>query len=271
MNKLISTLVITVLLLTTAIIIATKPPLHKQVMVVSSEFTFIEEQAEQQSVPQTPIVVQPAKVEVKQQVVEQKQTVTTPQQVKPKVQSQPKQQTAKVVQQQKSEPKVVKQSTVSSQQKVVKQVAETKAPATPVVKPKEQSPVVKETVPTTPKQLTEQEEIIVWNQWRSNLQNRVMSDTKISAPVGTVFKFSFTVDKFRNISNIKVWSTNDAYTNLAVNLIKPVLQSYQGKQILEFPQGTKRVITNVTGNFVIAHTMGYSSASDYSDYEKVKK
>lgn len=38
--------------------------------------------------------------------------------------------------------------------------------------------------------LTEQEEIIVWNIWRSNLQNQIMRDTQIAAPLGTAFKFS---------------------------------------------------------------------------------
>lgn len=119
-------------------------------------------------------------------------------------------------------------------------------------------------------QLSEQEEIIAWNRWRSNLQNQVMKDAPVRAPIGTVFKFSFTVDKKGNMSNIKVWSENPNYTNLGITVIKPVLVGYAHKPILEFPQGTKRNITNVRGGYVISTKTKYSRPDDYSDYEKVK-
>ncbi len=119
--------------------------------------------------------------------------------------------------------------------------------------------------------LTEQEEIIAWNRWRSRLQNQVMRDTKIAAPLGTQFKFSFTVDKFGNMSNVKVWSTTPAYTSMAVRAIKPVLMSYRNQPILDFPQGTKRVITNVNGGFVISRRTEYSTPADYHDYERVRR
>ena len=119
--------------------------------------------------------------------------------------------------------------------------------------------------------LTEQEEIIAWNHWRSRLQNQVMMDSKISAPLGTQFKFTFTVDKYGNMSNIKVWSTNPAYSDLAVRVIKPVLMNYRNKPILNFPYGTQRIITNVEGGFVISRVSRYSSPSDYNDYEHVKR
>lgn len=123
---------------------------------------------------------------------------------------------------------------------------------------------------TAQRVLTEHEETIVWNKWRSDLQNKVMKDTNIGAPRGTGFRFSFTVDKYGNMSNINVWSTNPVYTDLAVRVIKPVLQSYQHQPILKFPAGTKRTITNVTGGFVMAGYTQYSKPSDYSDVEKVK-
>jgi hypothetical protein len=120
-------------------------------------------------------------------------------------------------------------------------------------------------------ELTEQEEIIAWNKWRSDLQNKVMKESKVVAPLGTQFKFSFTVDKYGNMSNIKVWSTNPSYTSQAVRVIKPVLANCQHKPILNFPQGTKRIITNVNGGFIISRVTEYSKPSDYSDYEKVKR
>ena len=139
------------------------------------------------------------------------------------------------------------------------------------VKPQNSETNIKTDPEPVPKTLTEQEEIIAWNRWRSNLQNQVMKDSQLRAPLGTVFKFSFTVDKYGNMSNIKVWSTNPSYTGLAVSVIKPVLSSYQHKSILNFPLGTKRVITNVVGGFIISTKTIYSSPSDYSDYETVKK
>ncbi len=119
--------------------------------------------------------------------------------------------------------------------------------------------------------LTEEEEIIAWNKWRSDLQNKLMKESKMSAPIGTSFEFSFTVDKFGNISNLKTWSSNPSYTPLAVNIIKPLLLSYQKTTILKFPDGSKRVITNVNGGFTMARSSRYSSPSDYNDYERVIK
>lgn len=56
--------------------------------------------------------------------------------------------------------------------------------------------VVKEVaqVPSQIKTVSEEEkarqEVILWNQWRSNLQNKIMSDVKLPImPEGTIFKF----------------------------------------------------------------------------------
>lgn len=177
-------------------------------------------------------------------------------------------------------PKPVVQPTkpiVQPNKPVVQPAKPVTQPAKPVTKkqqePKQPAKVVQDVKPqeNKPHQLTEQEEIIAWNRWRSNLQNQVMKDAPMRAPLGTVFKFSFTVDKYGNMSNIKVWSENPNYTDLAVRVIKPVLTGYAHKPILNFPEGTKRVITNVTGGYVISTRTKYSSPSDYSDYEKVKR
>ena len=118
--------------------------------------------------------------------------------------------------------------------------------------------------------LTEQEEIIVWNIWRSNLQNQIMRDTQISAPLGTTFKFSFTVDKRGRISNLKTWALPSDYNSIAINYLKPLILSYQEQPILNFPSRTKRVITNVTGGFVISTQDKFSTPGDFSDIEKIK-
>jgi len=154
---------------------------------------------------------------------------------------------------QKSEPKVVNNTEKSKVVSPVEKISE--------------KPVTKPAV----KVLTEEEEIIAWNKWRSDLQNKLMRDSKIAAPIGTSFEFSFTVDKFGTISNLKTWSSNPSYTPLAVRVIKPLLLSYQKTAILNFPTGSKRVITNVNGGFTMARSSRYSSPSDYNDYERVTK
>lgn len=159
--------------------------------------------------------------------------------------------------QQKTETRTVKKETTETETETKIQPQQKE-----VVQPPLQQPQIK--------QLTEQEEIIVWNRWRSNLQNKVMRDVKIDAPLGTRFRFSFTVDRYGQISNLKVWSDNPEYTSLAVRQIKPLLLSYQGQPILNFPQGTKRIVTNVTGGFVLATFDKYSKPSDYSDVERIK-
>lgn len=235
------------LVLITLLISTQRPNLHKQAMFSDEYHEFVEEELPQanlaissvQDVPKQTIKVVPAQAPKKPQTINK---------VEPKKQVQ--------------KPVVQKQSPVVEQkpQKVEQ----------PKVKEQEVE-VVEHQEPTTSKKLTEQEEIIAWNKWRSNLQNQIMKDAPIRAPLGTGFKFSFTVDKYGNLSNIKVWSTNPAYTDLAVRVIKPVLNSYSHKPILNFPEGTNRVITNVNGGYVISTRTEYSKPSDYSDYEKVKR
>lgn len=129
-----------------------------------------------------------------------------------------------------------------------------------------------EKIPPAQRPLTEQEEIIVWNTWRSNLQNRIMHDTQISAPIGTTFKFSFTVDKKGRISNLRTWAIPESYNPMAINYLKPLILKYMetNDSILNFPARTKRVITNVTGGFVISTQDRFSTPNDFSDIEKIK-
>ena len=115
----------------------------------------------------------------------------------------------------------------------------------------------------------EQLEIIAWNKWRSDLQNQLMKDSKIAAPIGTTFYYTFTVDKNGNISNVKTWSNNPSYTQMAVNKIKPILLGYQKTHIVVFPAKSKRIITNVEGSFTMSYSNRYSTPADYNDYERV--
>ena len=117
----------------------------------------------------------------------------------------------------------------------------------------------------------EQEELILWNKWRSDLQNRIMSDVKLPiVKQGTIFKFSFDVDKYGKITNISTWSTDPNYTPYAIQYIAPVIRSYQGRDFMNFPAGSNRVTTTVSGAWKISDKMTYSSPSDYTDVEKIR-
>ena len=123
-----------------------------------------------------------------------------------------------------------------------------------------------------PKVLTAQEEEIAWNKWRSNIQNRVMKDSRLpNMPLGTVFKFSFTVDKYGKVTNVKTWSTDARYTPYAIQYIAPTIRGFQGHSILNFPAGSNRVITDVTGTWRIATSATYSTPNDFNDIEKVTR
>ena len=139
-----------------------------------------------------------------------------------------------------------------------------------------QSPVQvtkQQTAAPQPKVLTAQEEEIAWNKWRSRLQNQIMKDSKLpTVPDGTIFKFSFTVDKYGKVTNVKTYSVNPAYTPYAIQYIAPVIRGYQGHSILTFPTGSSRTITDVTGSWkVTSGAAKYSSPHDYNDIEKVTR
>ncbi len=139
-----------------------------------------------------------------------------------------------------------------------------------------QSPVQvtkQQTAAPQPKVLTAQEEEIAWNKWRSRLQNQIMKDSKLpTVPDGTIFKFSFTVDKFGKVTNVKTYSANPAYTPYAIQYIAPVIRGYQGHSILTFPTGSSRTITDVMGSWkVTSGAAKYSTPHDYNDIERVTR
>ncbi len=276
MNKFLN--IIILLIIVTGLVCLTKPQLHRQMMIVGSEYVFVDEESleqikekvepqlkqiqkngfskNQQKIQQTG--KQTAQRKTAQKTVRSAKKIEKQNEIKPTQIKQTKQNEIKEIK--KDEPKKVEEKPINEEKNV-------EPPSLKKENPEQKAePIVSQI-----KELTEEEEIIAWNKWRSDLQNQVMKDTNISAPIGVIFKFSFTVDKFGNMSNIKVWSQTAGYSDIAVNAIKPVLMSYQRQPILTFPQGTKRVITNVAGGFVMAETTGYSSPSDYSDYERIKR
>lgn len=276
------TFLIVLFLIATVGIVLTKPTIHKAAMLENTNFTLeslntpqvvvksdfkellppSEKQIVTKDVPvkqvQVPTQAQTVK-NIQQPVQKTVQTVKT-QTVEPKKNVQP-QVVDRIVKHLEEQPKDIEIQKPPKQEIVEKPVSLlTQEPPKIITKPV--------TINTTP--LTEKEEIIAWNKWRSDLQNQVMKDSRINAPVGTTFHFSCTVDKFGNISNINTWSDNDYYTPLAKRVIKPVLSSYQNLQILKFPERTKRTITNVTGSFTMSYSNRFSTPADYSDYERIK-
>lgn len=155
-----------------------------------------------------------------------------------------------------------------------KTTTQTKTVETPKTPTQTQTKTV-QTTPTQPKSssnpyMTEEEEIIAWNVWRSNIQNQIMKDSNIDfAPYGTVFTFTFIVDKFGNVSNIKVECSHPSFMDVARNNVKPAISNLQKKPILNFPRGTKRTSTVVQGMFLIGTQTRYSTPDNYSDYERV--
>ncbi len=296
-------------IISTVCICVMKPQMHKSVMVYNSDYIVTpkpEVTVEEKNIPV--LVQEPEVKQVKTNVVNNIEVQTYQQPVSQTVQvTQTKQPVKNVVTQTKSAPvRVVtptttKQETNNYQQLIdrVKNNA-TNQITTQNVQTTTQ-PVVQQTV-TTPKvttqpkisttvvtpsattqntqtttkpkirQLTAAEEEIAWNKWRSNLTNQIMRDVRLpNLPNGTVFRFTFDVDKYGKVSNVQTWSDNSTYTPYAIQYVAPVIRSYQGKSILNFPEGSNRVSTQAKGAWKISSTAKLSSPSDYNDIEKITK
>ena len=312
MNKLIISLIVIFILLTTVILVV-KPSLHKPLTFapqntivesipqkasdtdVETQIVHVQQTQEEQGIQlaqqQDKLTQQNVKVsQIPQQIVEQKSIFQNfPSQVVNKniktkavksqtqVQQRPKYELPKSIQDivnGKHPQNQEVEKIVQSQKPPVQQTSHQK----PTTQPQQQ--IQQKPKPTQVQQkpqqvqnnapLTEAEEVIVWNKWRSDLQNKVMRDSRIAAPRGTVFRFSFTVNKFGQMSNLKIWSDTPGYTNYAIQALKPLLLSYQGKPILNFPARTKRITTNVEGAFAISNQDRYTTPNDYSDIERVR-
>lgn len=249
MYKIFLSITILFLLLITVIAGIKQPKMHKAVMIYNSDYSLVAEKPQNEPVKALPTQVikpqvTPVTVETKT-VTDTVKKVTTPQKTvkQEQKQTQPVQQTQTI---QKVElPKSIKNI-----------VSDNVEPVKTVVQQEEQT----------------QQELILWNKWRSNLQNQIMNDTRLPIiPEGVVFKFSFEVDKYGKISNVHTWSLTPAYTPYAIQYIAPVIKSYQGRSILNFPTGSNRFSTVVDGGWKIAKVTKYSTPDDYRDTEKVNK
>jgi len=268
--RLILQILLILLVVSTISICATKPNMHKNVIVYDSAYKLVQENEVTTETEEVPIMEMPAKpVQTTiraEKVIEPIKTETKAQQLKQvQVKTQPKTITEQrqQVTTKKREPVKVQQTKVETPKVVQK--TETKK----VEQPKTIQKIEKA---EQPKVLTEQEETIAWNIWRSNLTNKIMQDTKLPIiPAGVVFRFSFTVDKYGKVSNVQTWSETPTYTPYAIQYIAPVIRSYQGRDILRFPNGTQRITTEAKGGWRISTTEKYSTPQDYNDIEKIRK
>ena len=272
-------ILIIILFISTLCILGFNPKMHKRVFIYDSSYSIVEEDNQEPEKIET-LPVKEQKVEVKkvdkieQNIIVQKNNTPKTDIVTVKNEKQLPQ---KVIKQEIQPKNILKKETANIKTKPPQQVKKDTQKVvinTPKQEIKEQPKIVvkNETVKQEPKILTQKEEEIAWNIWRSNLQNQIMKDTKLPyVPKGTVFKFSFDVDKYGRISSIKTWSLTSNYTPIAIQYIAPVIRSYQGKDILDFPIGTQRTTTNFTGGWKISDSAIYSTPNDYNDIEKVKK
>ena len=245
-----------------------KPQMHKSVLVYNSEYKLVPQEVVTMEEKTMPTVAQVPKQEktvekVENKVVQVQKTTPVVQSVKQKVKKTAKKEQVKAITTPQQTQKTAKTENKISTASVVKtETQKTEIPKQETIKV--ETPQVKV--------LTQQQEEIEWNRWRSRLQNQIMADAKLPlVPQGTVFKFSFNVDKYGRVSEVQTWSTTPSYTPYAIQYIAPVIRSYQGRSILNFPAGSSRVTTTVQGGWRISVNEKLSTPQDYNDVEKVIK
>ena len=280
--KLILQLLLILLIVSTFSICVTKPDLHKNVIVYDSDYTLVTEEEVKTETKEIPVMEMPVNpvekttVNTKNvgQAMPDKNLISKTTKVETK--TNPTQ--TKTVKQTVSKPQmqtVIKPVTKTVQKPVAKEVVKIEQPKVEqkvTVNPTPQSPPSRSGEASRSKVLTPQEETIAWNIWRSNLTNKIMQDTKLpNIPNGTVFQFSFTVDKYGKVTNVQTGANPANYTPYAIQYIAPVIRSYQGRSILNFPEGTARTSTQVTGKWRISNSEKFSTPQDYNDIEKVIK
>ena len=129
------------------------------------------------------------------------------------------------------------------------------------------------------KKLVEYQETILWNQWRATVCNKVTSnlDKQFTAvaPPGTIYTYSFNVDKNRRITIVTV-KISKGYVNTStqqgVNMIKYAINSLNLSTILTFPSGTQRTSVKVESGIETTSAQSSSlNANSFNDVETITK
>lgn len=269
MYKIFTVAIIFLAILYNMFVVCFTPKMHKQILVYDSAYEIVDTHEVETETKQLPTKTnqQPSQKTV------QKQTVNKPV-TQVFVQKQNKTVTEPVTKTVKATAAKKKTQPVKQVQTQVKKQVQT---TTRQVSKPQKSPTVQTKTQKTAAQIAkeqqeaEQLELIRWNKWRSDLQNKIMQDVKLPiVPQGTVFKFSFDVDKYGKVMNIQTWSTNPSFTPYAIQYIAPVIRNYQGKSILNFPEGSNRISTTVEGGWKISSSTKYSTPADFKDIETVR-
>ena len=95
------------------------------------------------------------------------------------------------------------------------------------------------------------------------------------APPGTIYTYSFNVDKNRRITNVTV-KISKGYVNTStqqgVNMIKYAINSLNLSSILTFPSGTQRTSVKVeSGIERTANQSNSLNANSFNDVETITK
>lgn len=257
------------LIVSTLSICTIKPKMHKSVIVYDSSYTLIPEKISEVETKEIPIM---------EKSVEPITTVKKSEQNIIPIQKTQKTESTKSTKTKAVNPvtqnTVSKTKTVSNKTQEQTQIQQKKAEIISEQKVQKTEPIVQKTQTkeiNKPKILTQAEEEIAWNVWRSNLQNKIMQDTKLPIiPNGIVFRFSFSVDRYGKISNLQTWSDTPMYNPYAIQYLAPVIRNLQGRSILNFPEGSTRMTTDVKGGWKISANERYSTPQDYNDIEKIK-
>lgn len=115
---------------------------------------------------------------------------------------------------------------------------------------------------------------IEWNAWHSNVLNRFMEIARISPdnqPEGTLNYIEFDVDSNQNITNIKIYTEPEQYSQSAKKHFSEFVRTLSGDAVLKFPKDSLRKVTHFKAALQKADKTQYSRPEDFADYETIKK
>lgn len=117
-------------------------------------------------------------------------------------------------------------------------------------------------------------DIILWNKWRADICNTISNNSlerqTDSLKEGIVFKYSFSVDNNKHITNVNVYlakGKSEPIVQESIQDIRRNILALEGKKILIYPEGSKRTSVRVEGGI---ETAGYNASvrpSAFSDVE----
>ena len=133
---------------------------------------------------------------------------------------------------------------------------------------------VKKSEEKTSFSLSQFNDIIMWNKWRADICNTIsnhsLEEQSYSLEEGILFKYSFYVDNNKHITNVHVYLAKGRSTPIVQESIRDIRRNIlllEGKNILTYPEGSKRTSVRVEGGI---ETAGYNASvgpNAFSDIE----